>query len=175
MSRSLFRDDLYFRLAVVRVTIPPLAERREDIPHLIEHFIQRFNAKRGKRIQGVTPAVMEILMRHDFPGNVRELENAIEYCFVLCHNGSIDVEHLQEDLQLKTCPSVSVPSGCIPPLQQNEANVIRMAMGRNGGHQGRTAEELGVSRTTLWRKMSKYGIQADAFQANPPDVSGLQH
>jgi PAS domain S-box-containing protein len=175
VSRGLFRDDLYFRLAVVRMTIPPLAERREDIPHLIEHFIQRFNAKRGKRIQGVTPAAMEILMRHDFPGNVRELENAIEYCFVLCHNGSIDVKHLPEDLQLRAGLSASVPPSCIPPLQQNEANAIRMAMGRNGGHQGRTAEELGVSRTTLWRKLNKYSIRPDDFQLNPSDVSELQH
>ncbi|HXK36435.1 MAG TPA: sigma 54-interacting transcriptional regulator, partial [Candidatus Paceibacterota bacterium] len=98
VSDGKFRDDLYFRLAVVRLTLPPLRDRREDIPFLVEHFIRRFGAKRGKEITGVTPAVMEILMRHDFPGNVRELENVIEYGFVLCHNRLIDVPHLPEDL-----------------------------------------------------------------------------
>jgi PAS domain S-box-containing protein len=175
VSRGLFRDDLYFRLAVVRLTIPPLARRREDIPYLIEHFIQRFNAKRGKRIQGVTPAAMEVLMRHDFPGNARELENLIEYCFVLCHNGLIDVRHLPEDLHARGHPSASPPHrDAISPLQQNEANAIRIALSQNNGHQGRTAKQLGISRTTLWRKMNKYGIRAEAFQdlddglANPP-------
>ena len=166
VSQGLFRDDLYFRLAVVRLTIPPLAERREDIPYLIEHFIERFNAKRGKRVQGVTPAVMEILLRHDFPGNARELENLIEYCFVLCHNGLIDVNHLPEDLQARVRTSASGQgTDSIRPLQQSEANAIRVALSHNEGHQGRAAEELGISRSTLWRKMNRYGIRADDFQS----------
>jgi transcriptional regulator with PAS, ATPase and Fis domain len=165
VSRGLFRDDLYFRLAVVRLTVPPLCERREDIPYLIESFIQRFNAKRGKRIQGVTPAAMEILMRHDFPGNVRELENAIEYCFVLCHNGLIDETHLPEELKTASDSSAQETSAdAIPPLAQSEADTIRIALSRNQGHQGRTAKQLGISRTTLWRKMSKHGLRAEDFQ-----------
>ncbi|HID77481.1 MAG TPA: PAS domain S-box protein [Planctomycetaceae bacterium] len=169
VSRGSFRDDLYFRLAVVRLTIPPLAERREDIPYLVEHFIERFNAKQGKRIQGVSPAVMEILMRHDFPGNARELENVIEYSFVLCHNGLIGMEHLPEYLQAKATRRDEGVSGplAMPPLKQSEANAIRMALKRHGGHQGRTARELGISRTTLWRKMNKYGIRASDFGAGP--------
>ena len=159
VSTGQFRDDLYFRLAVVRLTIPPLSERREDIPYLIEHFIQRFNAKQGKRILGVTPAVMEILMRHDFPGNARELENIIEYCFVLCHNATIDVRHLPEDIRAMVQPSTTTPGADpLPLLKQNEAAVIRIALDRQDGHQGRAAKELGISRTTLWRKMNKYGI-----------------
>ena len=82
VSLGRFRDDLYFRLAVVRLTVPPLRERREDIPFLVEHFVQRFRAKTGKEIQGLRPAAMEIIMRHDFPGNARELENIVEYGFV---------------------------------------------------------------------------------------------
>ncbi|UCG89279.1 MAG: sigma 54-interacting transcriptional regulator [Gemmatimonadota bacterium] len=161
VSQGRFRDDLYFRLAVVRITIPPLAQRREDIPYLIEHFIQRFNAKQGKRIQGVDTKVMEILMRHDFPGNARELENIIEYCFVLCHNGLIEVRHLPEDLQAEAQPATGgARNGTLSPLQRNEADVIRMALSRNKGHQGRAAKELGISRTTLWRKMNRYGIAA---------------
>jgi PAS domain S-box-containing protein len=172
VSQGRFRDDLYFRLAVVRLTIPPLADRREDIPHLVQHFIGRFNAKQGKRIQGVTPAVMEALMRYDFPGNARELENVIEYCFVLCHNGMIDVDHLPEDFQsrVRRTASASQPRA-IPPLQQSEAETIRVALGRNDGHQGRAAKELGISRTTLWRKMNKHGIRPEDFQAGRQDIS----
>jgi len=173
VSRGQFRDDLYFRLAVVRLTVPPLAERREDIPYLIEHFIARFNAKQGKRIQGVTPAVMEVLMRHDFPGNARELENLIEYCFVLCRNGLIDIAHLPEDFRARAHPTPPADQpGVMPPLQQSEATAIRAALGRHGGHQGRVAEELGISRTTLWRKMNKYGIRAGEFQQRSPDDLG---
>jgi PAS domain S-box-containing protein len=154
VSRGRFRDDLYFRLAVVRLSIPPLAERREDIPHLIEHFIERFNAKTGKRLQGVTPGVMEILMRHPYPGNARELENIIEYGFVLCHNGHIDIPHLPEALRAPE------DSGVRPPLERSEANAIRGALSRHRGKIGLAAEELGISRTTLWRKMQRYGLRA---------------
>lgn len=164
-SQGRFRDDLYFRLAVVRLTIPPLSERREDIPYLVENFIQRFNAKRDKSIRGVTPAVMEMLMKFDFPGNARELENLIEYGFVLCRNGLIDVEHLPEDFQSRQPPPVAANQrAAISPLKQNEAQTIQKVLVDNGGHLGRSAKELGISRTTLWRKMTKYGIRAEDFR-----------
>jgi PAS domain S-box-containing protein len=169
VSRGQFRDDLYFRLAVIRLTIPPLAERRQDIPWLIEHFIQRFNTQRGKHIQGVTPEVMEILMRHDFPGNVRELENIIEYGFVLSHNRYIEVGHLPEDLKPDGTDGPSVATdGSRSELDQSEAQTIQIALNRNQGHQGRTAGELGISRTTLWRKMKKHGIDPDDFKGSHP-------
>jgi PAS domain S-box-containing protein len=159
VSDGKFRDDLYFRLAVVRLTLPPLRDRREDIPFLVEHFIRRFSAKRGKQITGVTPAVMEILMRHDFPGNVRELENVIEYGFVLCHGRLIDVPHLPEDLQQGSQRAFATkPPHNGSQLKLAEADVIRFAIKHNGGHLGKTAQELGISRATLWRKMKKYSI-----------------
>ena len=167
VSQGKFRDDLYFRLAVVRLSIPPLSERRQDIPFLIDHFIQRFNARRGKRVQGVTSAVMEILMRHPLPGNARELENIVEYCFVLCHNGLIDVRHLPDDLQpgggSPPAPEMALP---LPPLEQSEAEAIRLALSRNQGNRDKTAEDLHLSRTTLWRKMKKHGIRPEEFQAD---------
>jgi PAS domain S-box-containing protein len=167
VSQGRFRDDLYFRLAVVRLTIPPLAQRREDIPYLVEHFLQRFNAKQGKRIQGVSTEVMKILMRHDFPGNARELENIIEYCFVLCRNGMIEVRHLPEDLRIEARPTAGGDKDdSLSPLQRNEADAIRLALSRNAGHQGNAARELGISRTTLWRKMSRYGIAAGTNRSN---------
>jgi DNA-binding NtrC family response regulator len=158
-------------LAVVRLAIPPLAERREDIPYLIDHFIQRFNAKRGKKIEGVTPAVMEVLMRHEFPGNVRELENLIEYGFVLCHNRLIDMEHLPEDCQATAHPASSgqVSPQAVSRLQRAESEAIRGALVQHGGHLGHVAKELGVSRTTLWRKLNKYGIDANEFRSAVQD------
>jgi len=169
VSQGKFRDDLYFRLAVVRLSIPPLKERRQDIPFLIDHFIQRFNARRGKRIQGVTPAVLEILMRHPLPGNVRELENVIEYCFVLCHNGLIDVKHLPDDIQPgisdHSTPTQTEPKG---PLEEGEAEVLRRALARNRGNRVAAAQDLQVSRTTLWRKLKKHGIDADEYLKSPP-------
>jgi len=136
--------------------------RREDIPYLVEHFVRRFNAKKDKRIQGVTPEVMEILMRHDFPGNVRELENIIEYGFVLCHNGLIEVRHLPDDVRAGWRPtpaSAPAPAGSV--LERSEADAIRLALRRHGGQRAAVARELGISRTTLWRKMKKHAIQAD--------------
>jgi PAS domain S-box-containing protein len=165
VSQGKFRDDLYFRLAVVRLSIPPLSSRREDIPFLVDHFIQRLNARRGTRVQGVTSQVMEILMRHPLPGNVRELENYIEYCFVLCRNGLIDVRHLPDDLQpgegLAPPPSKPHPR---PPLERSEAEAIRLALSRNQGNRDKTAQELHISRTTLWRKMKKHGIALEQYQ-----------
>lgn len=165
VSQGKFRDDLYFRLAVVRLSLPPLRERREDIPFLVEQFVQRFNAKKGKNITGVTPAVMEIFMRHSFPGNVRELENLIEYGFVLCHNRMIDVNHLPEDIQPEEKNlSVQIHSSNESKLKWAEADAIQSALRQTGGHLGKTAHELGVSRTTLWRKMKKFAITAHDLQ-----------
>jgi PAS domain S-box-containing protein len=165
VSERRFRDDLYFRLSVARLTIPCLRERREDIPYLVERFIQRFNAKRGKQIDGVTPAVMEVLMRHDFPGNVRELENIIEYAFVLCHSDTIDICHLPEELQPRGKPSVAVDQSSPRfKLEQAEADVVRAALAHTYGSINKAAEELGISRTTLWRKMKRFGVAADEYR-----------
>ncbi|MCG6987050.1 MAG: sigma 54-interacting transcriptional regulator [Gemmatimonadetes bacterium] len=169
VSQGRFRDDLYFRLAVVRLTIPSLARRREDVPYLVEHFIHSFNAKQGKRIQGVTPAVMEILMRHEFPGNVRELENIIEYAFVLCRNGLIDICHLPDELKTPLGRGDLVPAR-VSALEESEASAIRQAVLRNRGHVGRTARELRISRTTLWRKMKKHGIRRDDLRCVQDDA-----
>ncbi len=160
-----FRDDLYFRLSVARLTIPSLRERREDIPYLVEWFVQRFNTKRGKQIAGVTPAVMEVLMRHEFPGNVRELENIIEYGFVLCHDGLIDLHHLPEELQPGTQQAVteSNPSSN-SKLKWAEADAIHSALAHSLGSVNKAAEELGISRTTLWRKMKRFGLSAEDYR-----------
>lgn len=159
VSHGRFRDDLYFRLAVVRLSVPSLNERREDIPYLVEHFITKFNAKRGKNISGVSPECMSLIMRHKFTGNVRELENLIEYAFVLCHDQEIDVRHLPEDFQ--AFRHSSAESASQPPLSElrsAEADTIQSTLRRNDYNIGQTASDLEVSRTTLWRKMKRYSI-----------------
>jgi len=98
VKEGLFREDLYYRLNVVKIELPPLAKRREDIPLLVDHFIKRFNLRMNKRVHSVSAEVMELFMRYDFPGNIRELENAIEHVFVLCPTSQIKMEHLPQEL-----------------------------------------------------------------------------
>lgn len=157
VSQGKFRDDLYFRLAVVKFDLPSLKERREDIPYLMDHFIRRFNACKGKNIIGVSPPVVEILMRHDFPGNVRELENIIEYGFAVCHGRILEVEHLPSELLNSYQKESRQP---LSPLQTiiDEEMIIRRALESNHGNQSQAAHELGFHRSTLWRKLKRYGI-----------------
>ncbi|HUW30664.1 MAG TPA: sigma 54-interacting transcriptional regulator [Planctomycetota bacterium] len=153
-----FRSDLFYRINVVRIDLPPLVQRREDIPLLIDHFIRRFNARRGREITGVNDAVMDILMRHDFPGNVRELENIIEHAFVLCKSGPIMPEHLPRELLSDARPRIPAVA---EPLASAEAEAIREALHRFGGNKLKTARHLGISRATLWRKLRKHGIREE--------------
>jgi PAS domain S-box-containing protein len=165
VSRGVFRDDLYFRLNVVKIGLPPLRDRREDIPLLVDHFVRNFNLRQGKDITGVSDQVIEILMKHNYPGNVRELENIIEHAFVLCRGGEIEVEHLPREIQAgapqETAPTQQHPApGPVGnPLKQAEAAAILEALRRHRGHRRRAAEDLGIDKTTLWRKMKKLHIE----------------
>jgi PAS domain S-box-containing protein len=151
-----FRQDLYYRINVVEVSLPPLRERREDIPLLVEHFIGRFRSLKGKDISGPSPQALALLMGHDYPGNVRELENVIEHAFVLCPGGMIEPHHLPAGLAGQ--PSSS-PSTSGLTLEQAERLHILATLRRHGGNREATAAELGVHRTTLWRKAKKLGIE----------------
>jgi PAS domain S-box-containing protein len=161
VSEGKFRDDLYFRLAVVKFDLPSLSERREDIPYLVDHFIAKNNARRGKNIISVSPEVMTILMRHDFAGNVRELENIIEYCFVVCHGSIIQKEHLPAEVLpiAKTDEPVQAASA-MDPLNRaaDERTRIERALAKHSGNRTKAALDLGMDRTTLWRKIKRYGI-----------------
>ncbi|NOX17390.1 MAG: PAS domain-containing protein [Chlorobi bacterium] len=157
VNEDKFRDDLYFRLDVVKLKLPTLAERRDDIPLLVEHFVRKFNHKMDKNIMRVDDAVMEILMVYGFPGNVRELENIIEHAFVMCRDEEILVEHLPVELQqLKyyECKKRKIEN----PLQKSECKIILEALKRNDWNKEKTAEELEMHRSTLWRKIKKYNL-----------------
>ena len=160
VARGVFREDLYYRLKVVRIALPPLSRRREDIPLLADHFIARFAALKGKPIERIDDEALAILMRHDFAGNIRELANIIEYAFVLCRGNSIELRHLPQDLFEKTLPVPAVPEvSCAKnPLQEAEYRAITEALRRHNGNRRKTASDLGINKTTLWRKMKKLGI-----------------
>jgi len=150
-----FREDLYYRLNVFKIELPPLAERREDIPLLIEHFIDQFNKKQDKYIIAVSDEALFLLMEYEFPGNIRELKNIIEYAFVLCKGDFILQRHLPKYL-LKEKRQIrkQMPR----PLESAEAEAILATLEKHGGNKTETAKELGINRTTLWRKMKKYAL-----------------
>jgi len=152
-----FREDLFFRINVFPLNCPPLARRREDIPSIVQHFIQANTAASGKKILGVAPEAMEQLMAYDWPGNVRELRNAIEYAFVLCAGGSIGLAHLPAKLLEKDAPSLPAPGPA--PISQGPGQRVVEALEQSGWNRTQAAEQLGVSRVTLWKRMKKYGIQ----------------
>ncbi len=166
VAQGKFRDDLYFRLAVVKFDLPPLTSRREDIPYLVDHFIKRNNARRGKNIVSVSPEVMNILMRYDFPGNIRELENIIEYAFVICRGSIIHPEHLPTELNgAEQSPPASAVSDGTPLFKAiDEQSRIENALRQFRGHQGKTAAALGIEQTTLWRKLKRYNIDPQKYR-----------
>jgi len=154
-----FRQDLYFRLNVVRIVLPPLRSRWEDIPLLVNHFIERFNTLQGRRISGISERAMMTLAGHAFPGNVRELENAIEHAFVVCAGNTIRREDLPPHIRGEAAvPEPTPRQADRKPLDAAEAATIRDTLKRHRGNRTESARSLGISRNTLWRKMKKYGI-----------------
>jgi len=158
IKKETFRDDLYYRLNVVKIELPPLAKRREDIPLLISHFIDKFNKRMSKSIEDVSKDVMNILMEYDYPGNVRELENIIEHACVMCQGTRIRRAHLPPELHPKSEKVIIDEEVSRPLLQSFEKQLIQETLEKNNGNKVLTAEELGFHRSTLWRKMKKYDL-----------------
>jgi len=157
VEQGLFREDLYYRLNVIKIELPPLKERREDIPLLVEHFLKRFNLKMNKRIISVSPEVMDLFMRYDFPGNIRELENALEHAFVICNTSQIRLTDLPMELvNSPRLQPVSLATGK-DALQAAEWEVIQNVLQKHKGSRKKAAAELGISVVTLWRKLKAYG------------------
>jgi PAS domain S-box-containing protein len=149
-----FRQDLYYRINVVRLSLPPLRQRKEDIPLLIEHFIARFNRLRGREISGVSPETLAILLSHEYPGNIRELENIIEHAFILCKGALIQPDHLPEPLLPKQ-PAV----GNVKTFRELEARFLFEVLRRHEWNRRRAAKELGIHKTTLWRKIRQLKLK----------------
>lgn len=161
---GLFREDLFYRISVIPITLPSLKERPDDIPLLVESFIDKIKQRTGKNIDGVSLEAMTILMAQEWRGNVRELLNVLEYAFVLCPGGTIGPEHLPD--YTKAHPAPSQPTTVV----RNDRHDIRDGRHRqliealifSGGNQSRAARRLGVSRVTIWKWIKKYGVQIEA-------------
>jgi transcriptional regulator with PAS, ATPase and Fis domain len=159
VNEGKFRDDLFYRLNVVRIELPPLSQRREDIPLLIDAFVQKFNAKMGKQITGVSDQALRLLLKYDYPGNVRELENIIEHAFVLCGGNRIDIDCLPKERAMNREGIKSLmPLEEKYPFERAEAEVLEKTLKKHQGNRINTAQELGISRATLWRKIKRYGL-----------------
>jgi PAS domain S-box-containing protein len=160
VEQRTFRKDLFYRLNIVKLDLPPLRNRKEDIPLLVDHFIKKLAVGRGKKITGVSDDVVRLFMIHDFPGNIRELENLLEHAFVMCRNGEIKVEHLPKEFREAAVTDKIHADN--PSLQgrfkETEAEIVREVLKKNKGHRGNAARELGIDPSTLWRKMKKLGI-----------------
>jgi len=157
VKKGAFRQDLFYRVNVVKIELPPLRRRKEDIPLLVEHFIARFNRAQNKTVSGVSHDVMSFLMAHDYPGNVRELENIIEHAFVLCGAGRIEARHLPEEF-IAHVPTATPHADMPAAVRAAEAHAIREALERNGYNRLAAAKALGLHKSTLFRKLKALGI-----------------
>lgn len=156
-----FREDLFFRINVFRISLPPLSERKEDIPLLVDHFIERFNRQKGRQVAEVSRNAMQALMAHDWPGNVRELENVIEHGFILCREDLIRLEDLP--IHMLAAAASSGEGG--RTLKDIEKAAILQELSRQNGKKMPAARELGIDKNTLRRKMIRLGIR---FPADHP-------
>lgn len=156
-KKGTFREDLYYRVNVVRIELPPLRRRKEDIPLLLEQFIAKYNRLHHATVRGISTETLSLLMAHEWPGNVRELENIIERAFVLCPDGTISMAHLPDEISfIKSRPTL--PNGLQDARLQLESEAIRTALERNNFSRLAAARELGMHKSTLFRKIKQLGI-----------------
>ena len=158
VEKGEFRRDLFYRINVVQFQLPPLRERMEDIPVLIERFMKKMNNLRGFSVSDVSREVMSLLLNHDYPGNIRELENIIEHAFVLCHDGEIETSHLPPSLFLPQKARAVVHTSIEESVRLSEEETILEALKRNNYNRLAASKELGIHKSTLFRKLKKYNI-----------------
>jgi len=160
IEQGIFRRDLFYRINIVRVALPPLRQRKEDIPLLVDRFIDKMNRLRGKAVTGIEPTALNLLMIHDYPGNIRELENIIEHAFILCSQGPIGLHHLPASLSAHDPASGALPPSSMHARRQaTEAEAIRAALVRNGYNRLAAARELGMHKSTLFRKLKQLNLE----------------
>ncbi len=151
-----FRQDLYYRINIIRLRLPELRERREDIPLLVDHFVAKFNQLQGKDVHGVSDEALAQLMAHDFPGNVRELENVLERAFVLCRCGIIELQHLPAELRGNATAEAAADSQS--SLRECERRLLIDALDRHHGNRTAAARELSMHPSTFYRKAKALGV-----------------
>lgn len=157
VEKGRFREDLYYRLKVIPISVPPLRERKEDIPVLINHFVDKFNKKMNKEIDGFTPKAMTIMLEYNFPGNIRELEHIVEHAFVRCQSRIIEPSHLPREIH--NADIIDKALSAEKPLKTLEREMILQILDDMGWKYQECAKRLAISRTTLWRKMKELKIE----------------
>ena len=157
VNKGIFREDLFYRINVVPIALPPLRDRKEDIPLLIEHFIGRLNRLRGKAVSGISQEALALLMAHNYPGNIRELENIIEHAFVICPEGAIEPSCMPGNL-IEAAPHPTTEGPIETALKSIETQAIMDALKRNNYNRLATARDLGMHKSTLFRKIKTLGI-----------------
>jgi PAS domain S-box-containing protein len=159
VDKGLFREDLFYRLNVMRIELPLLRKRRGDLPLLIRHIVRSLCAARTVAPPAISRTAMQILLNYDYPGNVREMENILEHALIICREAVIQPDHLPDYLTQAQQPGAApTPAAPSEEPDSREARRILAALEKTGGHRGNTARELGMERTTLWRKMKKHGM-----------------
>jgi PAS domain S-box-containing protein len=153
-----FREDLYYRIKVLQILLPPLRDRRSDIPLLCEHFIERFNARYGKEVRGLSQEALETLLAHHYPGNIRELENIIEHAFIFCKGEHIEPSHLPADLRATPVADPQSALSAVRNFDDLEKLYIESVLAETGGNKLKAARKLGVHKATLFRKIKRLGI-----------------
>jgi transcriptional regulator with PAS, ATPase and Fis domain len=156
-----FRQDLYFRLNVVALRIPPLSERKNDIPLLSYFFLRKYATLMKKPVAEIAEDVIALLMNYDFPGNVRELENIIERGVALANGTTIELAHLPDDLKELSIKTFRKKEGKIPSLEEQEESYIKWVLNESGGNKTLAAQVLGIDRVSLWRKLKKFGLEGE--------------
>jgi PAS domain S-box-containing protein len=163
VNKGLFRDDLYYRINVIKLVLPPLRNRKEDIPLLIEKFINKYSKLCGKEIYGLSPEAMNTLMAYNFPGNIRELENIIEYATVVCKNSLIKIQNLPENLlrapDSKNNTVIKETREKVFSIETMEKNIILETLKKNNWHRKATAAQMGIHPSTLWRKIKRLNLK----------------
>jgi PAS domain S-box-containing protein len=167
VKKGVFREDLFYRINVIRMKLPELRDRREDIPLLVERFVTKFNRLQNKDVAGVSEDTLAILMEHDYPGNVRELENIIEHAFVLCRGGLIEPHHLPASVRGDAEVKPPLGKGALT-LRAFEAMHIADAVRRHRGNRAAAARELGIDPSTLFRKIKSLGIELPGPDSQHP-------
>ena len=160
-----FRKDLFYRLNVISLHIPPLAERKDDIPLLAHHFLDQYARAQGKRIDGFSKEALETLTNYEFPGNVRELENIVERAVALCNDQSVYPKHLPQELETFSFKVSRHPNRRIPTLEENEREYIQWVLKNANGNKSAAAEDLGIDRVSLWRKLKRWGLTENAAES----------
>ena len=159
IKQGRFREDLFYRINVININIPPLRERLDDLIPLINHFVEIYKEKFNKNIKSISSGVLDIFRKYNWPGNIRELENVLEHAFVVCPGNTINIEHLPERIWSNSDdPEYYSFLSTDKQLQNAEKQVLITTLKLNEGNRNLTAEALGIDRTTLWRKMKKYGL-----------------